>query len=176
MKAKDVSAGGIFTGICTAALYFASIVPTTSVALTALAGLMPALALFHCGAAVGFMVYLASAIIAALIAPVKSYVIIFAAVFGLYPLIKCFADKIGSKFIRIPLKLIIANIQIGFLIFVYSKLLFGSAVLQKILEYGIPYMFIFLNIVFFVYEAGITQFFDMYKHRILNTSRHGGTL
>lgn len=176
MKSKEISAGGIFAGLSLLMLYMTSVVPTASAAFTALAGLMPTFAVLHSGVLTGIMVYLVSIIIGIFLTPVKSYVVMFAVVFGVYPFAKYFIDKVKSKAGRVVLKIAVSNLMIAFLIFVYSKLLFNSMVFAKILDFGIIYMFAFLNVVFWLYEVGITQVFDMYKFRILKISGHGRTL
>lgn len=123
MKTKKIAFGGILLAVFTVLMYVDAVFPVLDRSFLLLSGLFVMTALIEYGAGYGVTFYVSSLIIGLLILPEKSGIVLFAAFFGLYPLIKFFIDKLTKRVLRIVLKLVAGNVL---LVIVYCILkLFG---------------------------------------------------
>ena len=144
--------------LCASALF-----PTLSLTIVAVAGLTAAVAIIHDGPGAGAAVYAASAALAAIIAPDKGNVILFAGFFGLYPVLKSAAERPASRILRWVLKLVFFNIVFVCVWIFGRELLFDE--LPKM-----PALWLIAAVVangaFVVYDIGLDRLISLYMYRI----------
>lgn len=90
---KRLSRLALLTALGTAFLFLGSVLPSAQLAVTALAGFFAAAALMMYGFGWAIGVYVITAALALLVLPAKECAILYAAFFGLYPLLKAFLES-----------------------------------------------------------------------------------
>ena len=83
-----VAYGGLLTALSVALLSFASVTPGAGWGMCISAGMLPAIPFAHGQVRLGTHIYAATALLSFLVVPGNRYVIAYAVLFGVYPLIK----------------------------------------------------------------------------------------
>ena len=91
-------------------VYLAGLIPTGRWGVVALAGLLPAAAVISVGLKAGFLCWAGASILALLLAPDKFCVALFAALFGLYPMVKSMAERPRKRIVEYAVKLLFFNV------------------------------------------------------------------
>ena len=126
-KAAKVAYPAILGAISLIFVYIASVVPTGNWGLVAIAGLFPAAAVISVSLKAGFLCWAGVSVLAFLLLPGKFCALLFAALFGLYPMIKSLIERLrrmGSEYL---LKLLFFNA-----VFTLIYLLMSTAVLDSL--------------------------------------------
>ncbi len=140
--------------------------PYLTYAIPALAGLFTMIALIECGAFWSLGTYITISLIVLLIGESETKVL-FILFFGYYPILKAIIERINSQAVEWILKLICFNIAAIASYFV-SSLLFAIS-FDEFGEWGRYGALIFLvlcNIVFVVYDIGISRVASFYMYRL----------
>ena len=87
-RAKKLTTGGLTAAASVVALYLASVVPTMTLALTAIAGVLLVFDIVRYGRVFSFGVYVVTCVLAFLLLPSKIPAVWFALLFGIYPILK----------------------------------------------------------------------------------------
>lgn len=111
-KTKTLTLSALLIAITEVFLYSATILPTSRIGVTAIAGLMVAAAVIEEGIMIGAAVFVGSSILAALILPLKSVAILYILFFGVYPLLKSIFERIKSRPLEWFLKILYFNISL----------------------------------------------------------------
>lgn len=144
-------------------LYAASISPGGRWGLAALAGLGPCAAVASVGLRAGFLCWGGVSALALLLAPDRLCALLFAALFGLYPMVKALAERL-KKPGAWAAKLAFFNAVFTLLVFLGDLLLLeGSPGLPIGVWAGI---YAAANAVFCVYDFGLTKLIRFYLARI----------
>mgnify|MGYP004655774209 FL=1 len=160
-KARQLALSAILAAFGVALLYLASFFPVLSLSLIAIAGLLPGVAVIECGVAAGAGTYAVACALALLLVPDKSCAILYALLFGCYPLIKYFAERLRPV-LAWAAKLAAVNALLALLFFAFRAVL---------LEFIPDHMMIFLtflvfNIVFILYDLCFSKLSVFYMARI----------
>lgn len=171
---KKLTLSAMLTALSAAFLWLASILPTATLAFCALASLPLISAVIELGFTRSLAVYAAVCLISFFILPDKFILIIFAAGFGLYSPIKYLIEKIRRLPIEIAVKLLTFNAAV---IAAY----FMAVSLKLIVKPDIDVVFYALilaaaNIVFLVYDFGLSQLIAFYMKRLHIHINKGGNL
>ena len=159
---KKLTLSALFTALSVVLLYLASVMPTGQLGFAALASLCGVGAVIETGPRGGLAVYAASSLLGFLILPEKTYLLFYVFFFGCYPVIKLMLEKIRSTPLSWLLKLAVFNAALCVLVFLCSIPVFDIGILK-----GRTWLvFIVLNIVFAVYDLGVTQVIAFYVRRI----------
>lgn len=155
-----------------ALLYVACVTPTGSWALTAAAGLGPCAAVISAGMPAGFLCWAGVSLLAMLLLPDKFCALLFAALFGLYPMVKSLAERLrrGGEWL---LKLFFFNGAFT-LIFFLMKTLVLESLPALLTGYGVLVLYLAANVVFCIYDIGLTKLISFYITRIHRAVRKGG--
>ena len=145
-------------------LWAASAIPSGKVAMTALAGILPAEAVISAGLGAGFLTWAAVSILGFLLVPDKLLVLLYGILFGLYPMIKSLIE--GRKFPKLAevlLKLAFCNLALTVTIFTMGSALLGM--MPQALQawwaiYGLT------NLIFLAYDYGFSRLIAFYLARI----------
>lgn len=146
---SNITKGGIITGLSIVFLYLASAVPGVKLTLIALSSIILGLVHKKQGIKLVIYIYIAVSLLAFLIIPLKTVVILYVFMFGLYPIIKFTSEKLDNRKVIWLIKIIFANISLT-LIFIIAK---------YILAINIPFIFliyIVYNIIFIAYDIVFT--------------------
>lgn len=133
-------------------LYLSSIMPTMSLALAAIAGILPTAIVLMSGIPAGFTVYAATAALALLIVPDKGTAAAYALLFGHYPVVKSIAERMHSRIAEWAIKLGVCNTVLAVSIFAAAKLVFAFP-----LEGWMKWLALLAgNVVFLIYDYGFS--------------------
>ena len=169
-KSARVAYSALLGAISLIFLYGAAIFPTGVWGLVAIAGLGPCAAVASLGISVGFLCWGGVSLLALLLLPDKFCALLFLFLFGLYPMLKARAEQARSRRFAWIVKLVFFNLSFTLLVFFLKSLMLAS--LPEFLNrYGIPVLYLVANIVFFIYDFGLTKLIIFYLDRIDNAIR-----
>lgn len=141
-------------------VYLACLAPTGQWGIVGLAGLLPAAAVASVGLKAGFLCWAGSSILAFLLAPDKFCVLLFAALFGLYPMVKSLAERPGKKPLEYLGKLAFFN---GAFTLIYVTMMAAvTASLPKALSGSVWLLYLAGNLVFLAYDYGFSRLIAAY--------------
>jgi len=138
----------------------AVLLPAAGLALAAAAGLFVIAALIEAGMAGGLCVYAATAALALIILPIKTPGLLFLLFFGLYPMVKSRAERMGRARPRICIKIVFANLALIILCFVSSLFSGGLWFLSSL--WAVVLTFAALNLLFVIYDIALTRLIEFY--------------
>ena len=149
-------------------VYLGSITPTGNWGIVAVAGLLPSAAVISVGLQAGFLCWAGVSILAFLLIPDKFCVLMYAVLFGLYPMVKSLIERLRRRPLEYVLKLIYFNAA-----FTVIYLVMKGAVLASLPEvmsavwilYGVA------NVVFLLYDYGFSNLITLYIARIQRAIR-----
>lgn len=144
-------------------IYAASVFPTGSWGIIALAGLFPAAAVISVGMKAGFLCWAGVSVLSLLLLPGKFGALLFTVLFGLYPTIKALIERICKRLPEVVLKLVFFNIAFTVIFLVMRQAVLDS--LPNML--GVTWMLYAVgNIVFLLYDFGFSKLIGFYIARI----------
>ena len=109
-KVRNVAFSSIFTALSVIICILASFFSTMSLTITAISGVISAIAVIQCGYKYSVLSYLASAVLIFLFVPNRECAVYYILFFGHYPIVKVFLERIRNKFLRMGMKFIIGNV------------------------------------------------------------------
>lgn len=102
---KKLALCAMLTAVSVVFLYAASVLPTAKIAVTAMAGLLPAAAVITCGLGWGTGLWAATAVLALLLCPQKDAAMAYLLVLGHYPMLKSLIERLDKLWVEWVLKL-----------------------------------------------------------------------
>lgn len=165
---KNIALSAMFTAISVFLCFFASIFPSMSLSITGIAGLISAIALLQCGCKYSLLVYIASSILALLLVPNKQCAVAYLVLFGHYPMLKMFTERLKSKVIVWAAKICEAGL-LYFVVFLISTYILGIhdsvGAVESVLT-GI-----FFVVVFVLYDICLDRIMKVYISKLLQNRR-----
>ena len=159
--AAKVAYPAILGALAVILVYLASIAPTGRWGVVARAGLLPAAAVISVGLKAGFL--------SLLLAPDKFCALLFAALFGLYPMVKSLAEKPRKRFLEYAVKLLFFNGAFTGLYLTMMEALAAS--LPAALGDSLWALYPAANVVFVLYDYGFSQLIAVYISRVQRAVR-----
>lgn len=163
-KAVQVAYPAILGALAVVLVYLACLAPTGQWGIVAAAGLLPAAAVVSVGLKAGFLCWAGAAILALLLAPDKFCALLFAVLFGLYPMVKSLAEGLRKKPVEYLLKLAFFNAAFTVLYLTMAAAMLGS--LPEILGSSVWVLYLAANAVFLVYDYGFGKLIGVYIARV----------
>lgn len=145
-------------------LYLGSVAPTGSWGIVAVAGLFPAAAVASVGLKAGFLCWAGVSILAFFLLPEKFCVLLFALLFGLYPMVKSIAEQLHRKPVGYLLKLAFFNAALTLIYFTMRSAVASS--LPSVLGNSVWLLYLTGNVVFLLYDYGFSRLIAFYLARI----------
>ncbi len=167
-KIKNIAFSAVFVAISVVLCILASLFPTMSVTITAVAGVVSAVALIQCGYRYALMVYVAASFLNLLLSPNKECAVYYIVLFGHYPLLKTFTERTGNKTLSWCVKIVEANLLYGIVFFITSYII-GIYEAIGIKEFLLTA--VIFNIAFVLYDICIGKFMMLYISKRLKNTR-----
>lgn len=146
-------------------VYMGSLAPTGNLGIVAVAGLLPAAAVISVSLQAGFLCWTGVSVLAFLLVPDKFCVLLFAVLFGLYPMIKSLIEgRQMKKPLEYLLKLVFFNAALTIIYLLMSAALLAS--LPEILGSVWWVLYLAGNVIFLVYDYGFSRLIAFYIARI----------
>lgn len=168
ISAQVIALTGLLSAVCLVLLFAASVAPSGWTGLTAVAGLVVAVAVSASGYLSGVLCYLVSGILGLLLVPGKHAAVLFLCLFGLYPLLKNLLERLKSRVLEILLKLAFCEAVLALLYLLAYPLFFVSA--ADAWDLSIPFapaFFVVAGIIFLIYDYAFSKVMAMFQSRLI---------
>lgn len=160
---RALARGAVLTALATVLIYLGGVLPTWRLAITAIAGLAALAAMLLSGEKWAAAVFVLSALLSLLLAPVKVCAILYAVFLGYYPALKCLIERLRAKPLQWGVKLILLNVVLVCLYFLARSVLLDSISVPAL---PVWILWIGVNVVFVVYDYGLTGLIRVFIRRI----------
>ena len=158
----------MLTALSVVILFFAALAPSGKLGLTAVAGLIPAVAVLNGGIRTGFLCYAGTSILSLVLLPGKLPALLYAILLGHYPMLKSLIERLHRRPLEWLLKLALANA----LFFLLRR--FVWALLVPALPEALSAAWLYYlsgNAAFIAYDFGFSRLIALYRSRILKRGR-----
>ena len=164
---RIIALSGMLAAVAMVFLYAAGMIPSGWIGVTAVAGLVVAVAVSSAGYLCGALTYLVAGILSLLLAPAKHVAVFFLLLFGLYPLLKIRFEKIKHRVLEYVLKLCFFNVMFLALLFISYGTLFQGNWVETV--WSIPYPVIALagSAIFLLYDLAFTKVMGILQVRLI---------
>ena len=167
-SARKVAYPAILSAVSLVLVYIGSVVPSGNWGVVAVAGLLPCAAVISVGLQAGFLCWACVSLLAFLLIPDKFYVLMYAVLFGLYPMMKSLIERIRRRPLEYLLKLVFFNAAFTVIYLVMKAAVLAS--LPQVLSvvwvlYGVA------NVAFLLYDYGFSKLVSLYLARIHRAMR-----
>ncbi|MDR3149475.1 MAG: hypothetical protein LBT88_05620 [Oscillospiraceae bacterium] len=162
-KTRKLALSALIAALAVVLCWIGAIVPTGSVAFVGFAGLLTAIAVVECGYAWALGQFAVACVLGLLLVSDKMIVLIYAALFGWYPVVKSLIDRsklrVAAQWI---IKLLILNavLVLGYMAANKLLLLEDTQTLPVLLVGVIP-----VEVSFVFYDLVLTKLIDQYTRR-----------
>ncbi len=162
-SARKVAYPSILGALSLVLVYIGSIAPSGSWGIVAVAGLLPCAAVISVGLQAGFLCWACVSILAFLFIPDKFCALMYAVLFGLYPMVKCLIERLRRRPLEYALKLVFFNAA-----FTVIYLVMKTAVLASLPQAlsTVWVLYVVANVVFLLYDYGFSKLISAYLARI----------
>ena len=144
-------------------LYGSSVSPTGAVGLVALAGVPCAGVVIAAGTSAGLLCWATVSLLGLLLVPDKFCVLVYAAMFGLYPVVKSKVEALRRRPLEILCKLVFFNLAYTVVVLVTKAVALDGLPLEQ-LHLGLVY--VLGNVVFLLYDFGFSGLIAAYLSRM----------
>ena len=164
----NVAVPAILGALSLVLVYVASIVPSGSWGVVAVAGLIPAAAVISVSMRSGVLCWAGVSILAFILVPGKFCALLYTVLFGLYPIVKAFLERLRKKAVEYFLKLVFFNVSFTVIYLTMKAAVLGS--LPAALSV-VWLLYLVGNVVFLVYDFGTSKLIALYITRIDHVMR-----
>ncbi|HHU23155.1 MAG TPA: hypothetical protein GXZ52_07070 [Clostridiales bacterium] len=165
---RRLTRSALLAALGCALLYISAVIPSGRIALVAVSGLLTAAALIHCGIFHSIAVFATTAVLSAAIIPLKSCAVLYAVFLGYYPIAKSLFERLKSRVLEWVCKLALFNGALTCL-WILGRSVFLPGEVPGFFEKYIILAYILMNLVFIVYDLGISKLISFY---IIRISKH----
>lgn len=164
---RIIALSGVLSAVALVFLYAAGMIPTGWIGVTAVAGIVVAVAVSSAGYLCGLLSYIVAGVLSLLLVPGKHVAVFFLLLFGLYPLLKIRFEKKKRRMIEYLLKLCFFNIMFLVLLFLSYGALFQGNWVETV--WIIPYPVIALvgSVIFLIYDLAFTKVMAILQVRLV---------
>lgn len=161
---KKVALGGIVVGLSMIIMLLTAVFPMAEFALPTIAGALMIVLVVEMGMRPSIVAYLAVAILSFFITPIKDSAVFYTVLLGWYPIIKSKLESIKNPITEWVLKMLIFNVATlaGVMASVYIFGINEYAEMLSLAIYLVVAVFIFVNVVFVVYDIALTRCATVY--------------
>ena len=109
-KIRQVAIASLFTAISVIICMAASLFPAMSLAIVALCGIATMIVILKCGYKYATLTYIASAVLIWILTPNKECAVYYTMLFGYYPLIRLWFERVQKRAVVVFLKTLLVNL------------------------------------------------------------------
>lgn len=167
LTTRTVALTGMLAAVTLVFLYAAAMVPTGWIGVTAVAGLVVAVAVSSAGYLCGALTYLVAGILSFLLVPAKQVAVFFLLLFGLYPLLKIRFEKFKRRLLEYLIKVCFFNVVFFVMLWLTHGLLFQGDTAQAIRTLLYPVIAAAGSVIFLLYDLAFTKVMAMLQVRLV---------
>ena len=165
-----VALGGIVSALCLVTMFLAGILAPLYFLLPMIAGVLLLIIAEEVSISWGFLTYISVSLLSMFITADKEAALIFVMLFGHYPILRYYLQKVGLMPLRLLLKLAVFNVcAVSY--FYVTVYLFGiKQMLEDMSDFGRYGSYILLgicNVVFLLYDFNLGAIYGYYLKRLL---------
>ncbi|MDE5854401.1 MAG: hypothetical protein K2H19_04990 [Ruminococcus sp.] len=164
-----VALGGIVSSLCLLCMFLAGIIPAFYLILPMAAGVLLMIIAEEVSISWAWLTYISVSILSMFMTADKEAALVFVMVFGHFPILRLYLEKIKLKWLRWIVKLIIFNLC-AVVFFYVTVFIFG---IQQMLEemnefgkYGAVILLTLCNIIFILYDMNLWAFYGIYRIKL----------
>ncbi|MDE6520641.1 MAG: hypothetical protein K2K91_09365 [Ruminococcus sp.] len=165
-----VALGGIVSALCLMCMFLAGIMPMFYLILPMIAGILLMIIAEEVNKSWAWLTYISVSILSIFITADKESALVFIMLFGHFPILRLYIEKIRLKILRWLIKLVIFNVcAVSF--FYTTVFIFG---IDQMLEdmndlgkYGAVIMLVLCNIIFVLYDLNMHILYYLYKIKFM---------
>lgn len=168
-KSTQIALGGVASSLCLLLMFFTGLIPFSTFAMPALAGMVLIAIVIENGYKAAFMVFFSVAFLSIFIVPDREAALIFIAFTGYYPIIKGAIERIPFFLFRYIIKFLTFNTAIISLYLFLMNVLGINEVLNSMGEFGkyTPLILLVMgNVIFIIYDFALTNIVYVYLNVI----------
>lgn len=165
-----VALGGIVSALCLTAMFFAGIMPALYLLLPMIAGVLMMIIAVEVSTGWAWLTYTAVGLLSLFITFDKEAALIFIMLFGHYPILKFYIDRIQVRFFRRIIKFVVFNICVLSYFFVTVYIFGLDQMLEEFDEigrYGAYIMLGLCNIIFVLYDINLDACHHLYRTKLM---------
>jgi len=167
-RAYRIALAAMMAGMAVLTLYIGSMLPTGHLGMAALAGLMPAAAILSGGLSSGALCWSGASLLSSFLVPDKLMPLMFAALFGLYPLVKNMAERLGIRVLEYLIKLAFFNCMFTL---IYQTMKTAVLALLPASLKEVWMLYLAGNFIFLLYDYGFSRLISLYMARVTRMGR-----
>jgi hypothetical protein len=160
---KKLTLTALLMALSTVILFLSSYLPSGRLSLVAIAGLLPAAAVISAGLGAGIFCYVGTSLIAFFLLPVKECALLYAVLFGHYPVLKSLIERLNKPVLEWVCKLGLFNALLSLLYFAF-RVLFLSALPEAWAQTAVLY--VGGNVAFVLYDLCFSQLAGWYTRKV----------
>lgn len=167
-RTQNIAIGGICLALSVLSVFFASIVPGVELTLYAVSSLFIAVMILEGGMKGGWLLYVGTILLCFILVPNKAAMVPYIFFFGLYAIIKYYAEKLRNPILQLSVKAVcfLAVFGVGFLFF--KNIFFGNI---DIPDVPWPVLAVGGLAFLFLYDFIFTLLIQFYRKRIRRTEK-----
>ena len=161
-RVRVITSSALLISLTMVFLYLSTVLPNVQLGLVAAASLFVAAQVIETNLMGGLYVFIGSCILGFLIVPDKTSLILYSLFFGYYPLVKSLAERPKKAVLRWGIKLVVMNTALAVILGFFGELIFDLSQF----EYGIWIVAVIINLVFILFDIGVSKLIGLYMGRI----------
>lgn len=154
--------GGIFLALTEIVLFLAGVIPGAELTFYAFSTLFIMIMVEETSLKNGWILFIASCILALLLLPNKFVVLPYGGFFGLYGTVKYHIETIRKRFLEYTLKIVFVCIALLLSLYFFNEILFDVSIVQ---EYPLLLLLTALLMIFLLYDRLLTLLLNYYRKR-----------
>lgn len=172
LKSAKIALCGVLAGLSVVIMLSTYLLPSLTYALPMIAGGILIIPCIEFGSRTGFTMYLAVALLSVFIAAEKEAAMFYALLFGIYPIIKKYFERIPARLPEYAVKLVYFNAAAVGAVYISAKLL-GLDLADELLpgKFGAVLLLLLGNVVFLIYDLALTRCIYIYVNRVQDRLR-----
>ncbi len=171
-----VALGGVVTAAAIALMFLGSVIPFATFASPAIAGFCVLYFCIEFSKPTAFAVYFSISALALLLIPDKEQALLFACVFGFYPILKQLIEAKTKKTLGLILKFVVFNLSVFLLYYAVVRIFSLDIILNEMKGYSLwmlAAMLVMGNVAFYFYDILLTRVSFLYFAKIRPRLTHG---
>ncbi|MBQ7047086.1 MAG: hypothetical protein IJN85_05040 [Oscillospiraceae bacterium] len=166
-QTSKIALSAVISALSVALMALISVIPTLELALPAIAGAFTAVIIIEMNRKWAAAVWISVSVLSLLIVPNKEVAILYAAFFGIYPVLKSVLESKTPKWLEYLIKLLSFNVVIFLAYFLMMKLM--NLEIEELETFGnlaIPLLLGAASVVFLLYDYAMTKLITLYNIRL----------
>ncbi|MPM22240.1 hypothetical protein SDC9_68691 [bioreactor metagenome] len=162
MSAREITGGAMMAAAAVVLMAVSVVIPTLSITCAAFSGFIIMFAYLKWGMKTALVSYVTASILGILLLPNKEAAILFAVLYGQYPMIKAAIEQKSGKLRAFALKALYFNADM-LLIYYFVSGVLGFQIIEP--NMSLSFAFVFMNVIFLIYDYTFSPLMKILRQR-----------